>query len=182
MCETCGASREEKTRPYMFFCEDVNADIFCSIFFTFTVMMRSGWWIMWGVAKVIFQAGKFIVLYSLSCVICKLLTISKIITAILSTLESLELHYVHMFCVHAYTLPHSTFTHTCTEFRERKLTARLLILLLQNIWQCCWTSPQKIHPPVLQWARDSEREQPAMKASTAWTVNTVNKKQSHDNS
>lgn len=115
------------------------------------------------------QAGKFIVLYFLSCVICKLLTISKIITAVLSTLESLQLHYVRMFCVHTYTLPHPTFTHAHTGIhQERKQTAELLILLLQNIWQFCWTSPQKTHPPVLQWARGSEREQPAMKASTAW--------------
>lgn len=168
--ELVGALVKEKTRLYVVFCQDVNTgDTFCSFFFTFPVTLRSGRWIMWGVAKVIFQAGKFIVLYFLSCVICKLLTISKIITAVLSTLESLQLHYVRMFCVHTYTLPHPTFTHTHTGIhQERKQTAELLILLLQNIWQFCWTSPQKTHPPVLQWARGSEREQPAMKASTAW--------------
>lgn len=84
-----------------------------------------------------------------------------------------------MICVHTCTLPQPTFIHTGMETHQRKKTARLLILLLQNVWQFCWTSLQKIHPPVLQWARDSEREQPAMKASTAWTVNTA-KKQSHD--
>lgn len=185
MHETCGGftRRENKTlRGFLSRCKYWWYILFI-FFFTFPVTLRSGQWIMWGVAKVIFQAGKFIVLYFLSCVICKLLRISKIITAVLSTLESLQLHYVRMFCVHTYTLPHPTFTHAHTGIhQERKQTAKVLILLLQNIWQFCWMSPQKTHPPSTAMGKGFRKGAASYESLHCLISESVSKKQSHDNS
>lgn len=103
-----------KEDNHMHFCKDVNADgTFCSNVFTFPFLLRTGWWIIWGVIKVCFPAGKFVILSFY------MFWYSKIITAVVATLETIEL-----YCVHTHTL-HSHSTCTCTRTdQSRKTTTK----------------------------------------------------------
>lgn len=97
--------------------------------------------------KVFFPVGKFIILYSICFLICDLLIHSKMITAVLATLESTELYYGHVSCVNictptAYT--HAAHTHAQEQIREGKTPLKALILLLHEIWKFCWKPLQKL--------------------------------------
>lgn len=89
----------------------------------------------WGVENIFFTVGRFIIFYLICFITCESLLQSVIITAVLPTLESIELYHTDMLHMWLHTYTHTA--HKCAQghTREWKPLLHLLILLLNNVWK-----------------------------------------------